>query len=1069
MQAWAADPERTINRYILLTDIAGSSRLAEAYPDEYYAALEQHNSIVETAVATHGGEIFKNLGDGYLALFNDADGALGAAVELQLALGAGSAGSIAVFADGSKISVRSIVHGGQLTRLPGHARDWFGPPLNRAARICGVCHPGQLLISGVVRANLAALHKELTLLDLGNVRLRDLGQPEQLYQLTHPQFTQRQFPPLLGLDSRPNNLAVQPNAFIGRAKELAELSRLLAGDTRLLTLHAPGGYGKSRLASQLCAHVLWRFAHGAYEVRLDHVRGHQHMPQAIADATGFRFFGSREPSQQVLDYLRNKEMLLCFGNFEHMLKGTAFIAELLRTAPKVRIVATSREPLRLSAERVYLLEPLPLGPGSDSFQLFVERASRIKYRFTLSDESALWVERICERLEGIPLAIELFAAWADSFTLPEMYAELGRQLELTARLADVPVRQRSVRASCDWSYSLLKPELQRALRRLAVFQGGFFLEAAQDVLGQRGMSLRNALAALSDKSWLFTRETTWKAPGATTLLTRYQLRDTASREYALLLLKAQDNSEEWAQAAAAHAAHYAALLAREGPRLEGAGESDNGKAQLAALQHFRIEQSNILGALDTALSQAAPAWLLPLAQYLHRYLEISSAFYSQRERYTALLQAAQELHDPRLELWALLGLARAQLRLSGYGEAQALYERALALARELDDGLGESQCLNNMGVTAYMHGDYAAARTLHEQALALARKLEHSHAEAGCLGNLGNVATLQGEYQTARELYGQALACYRQLGDPSGEEVSLYSLGVVERSQGNYAAALKLYEQALALARDLGDRSGEAHSLSGLGNVLNFLGDYSAAYALLQQVLALMRELGDRNGETNSLYNLGGVEYARGNYDAARALYEEALQLMRELQDTRGQAHALRSLARVQHIQRNYSAARELYRQALALQRDIGERSGEANSCRDLANVEYCEKNYISALELYLKALKVLRELEDKPGIAVCCACAGAALAALGRVHDAIRALHGARHCVDVLGYHLEPDDQLVFESGTAWLADGITAQQISAGELAQLKTQAEALSFDELADFVLGALQLPSAADAAG
>ena len=175
MAAVTEDYSGTVTRFILLTDIAGSSRLAEAYPEQYYAALEAHNCIIEHATAVQGGEILKHLGDGYLALFGDAASAINAAVAVQLALNAGQQGSIAIFADGSKFSVRAIVHGGRLTRLAGQDQDWFGPPLNRCARICKVCHPGQLLISGVVRAALTALPPELAELDLGRVRLRDLG------------------------------------------------------------------------------------------------------------------------------------------------------------------------------------------------------------------------------------------------------------------------------------------------------------------------------------------------------------------------------------------------------------------------------------------------------------------------------------------------------------------------------------------------------------------------------------------------------------------------------------------------------------------------------------------------------------------------------------------------------------------------------------------------------------------------------------------------------------------------------------------------------------------------------
>ena len=873
-------------RFILLTDIAGSSRLAEAYAEQYYAALEAHNGIVEGSVEQHGGEILKNLGDGYLVLFDDAASALNAAVDVQLALCAGQQGSIAVFPDGSKLGARSVVHGGRLTRLPGQAQDWFGPPLNRSARIGKVCHPGQLLISGVVRRALPALPVGLEELDLGRVRLRDLGEPEQLYQLTHPGFAQRQFPPLQGLDSRPNNLAVQPNAFIGRDRDLAELSRLLSGDTRLLTLHAHGGYGKSRLASQLCAHLLWRFEHGAFEVLLAPVRNHQYLPEAIADATGFQFFGKREPKQQVLDYLRNKEMLLCLDNFEHLLDGAEFIAEILKTAPKVRIIATSREPLRLTAEQVYRVKPLPLGPGSDSVQLFVDRATRVKHGFQLNDESSPLVERICERQEGIPLALELVAAWADEFTLPQLLTEVERQLEVTARMRDVPERQRSVRASLDWSYGLLELELQRALRKLSVFRGGFFIDASEAVLEQQGLQVRQILAALCDKSWLFAREVSWTTAGEAVASSRYFLRDAASHEYALQLLSAPENAEEHAEVTAAHARYFSVLMEREGPKLHAHG-------QLEALSTIKLELLNIYEALDTLqnrLPKDEPAaLLLPIARWLQEYLNIASEFRTMLERYQTLKEAAWQAGGVReVLLQALLGCSRGQQRLSAYDAARAELGRAKELAEALGDRSGIAASLNGLGNVEYSQGNYGAARELYAEALALRREIGDRYETATSLNNLGLVEDTQGNYSAARELHAESLSIQREIGDRWGIALSLNNVGIVEYAQDNYAAARELYAESLAIERETGDRWGIAASLHNLGILECMQGNYSAARELYAEALAIQRAIGDHYGIALSLGNLGSVEYMQGNYSAARELCAESLATTREIGDRPG-------------------------------------------------------------------------------------------------------------------------------------------------------------------------------------
>lgn len=1101
MAAGTVDASGSVNRYILLSDIASSSRLAEAYPQEYYTALEAHNSIIEGAVKQHQGEILKNLGDGYLALFDDAAGALAAAVTAQLAFSGGQRNAIAAFPDGSTLGVRTVVHGGRLTRLSGQEQDWFGPALNRCSRIGNVCHPGQLLISGVVRAALTAIPPELTELDLGRVRLRDLGEPEQLIQLTHHGFAQRQFPPLRGLDARPNNLAVQPNTFIGRDKELAQLARMLSSDTRLLTLHAHGGYGKSRLASQLCAHMLWRFEHGAYEVLLAPVRDHRYLPEAIADATGFQFYGKRKPKEQVLDYLRQKDMLLCLDNFEHLLEGAEFIAEILKAAPQVRILVTSREPLRLSAERVYSVEPLPLGPGSDSVQLFVDRANRVRHGFRLDEENSPAVERLCERLEGIPLALELAAAWAGEFTLKEMYAELGRQVELAARLADVPQRQRSVRASCDWSYGLLQPALQRALCMLAVFHGGFFVDAAEAVLEQQGLELRRMLSALTDKSWLITREVNGQ--------TRFFIRDAASHEYALEKLREagracilpvsieggqdarptmlrpaiearrsttslqQDNIAKLAalapdtahgsaptqslceQASLAHARYFSSLMEREGPRLHGHG-------QLEALRTIKLELQNIYEAQD-ALQQrllgpvfSHPAkggnrlplpadLLLPIAAWLWEYLDKVSEFSTMLERYQALKHATGTAGAlPQILLWAFLGCGRGQFQLSAYEAARVELGGAKALAEALGD----------------------------RNSFALG------------LSNLGNAEFWQGNHSVAHKLYAEAIAIQRETGDSYGIAESLLSLGRMAYTQGNYSFARELFSEALSISREMGDRHGTGYSLNNLGNVEYFQGNYGTAGKLYAEALAIQRETGDRRGIAVSVNNQGNVEYIQGNYGAARVYYSEGLAITREIGNRLGIAYSLHNLGVMDYMQGNYGAAQELFTEALAIQVETGDRYGIAESLNSLGNVEFTQGNYSAAQVHYADTLAITREIDHQPGLCESLSSAGCLLAANRQYPAAAICLYGAQYHAAQLGYTFQPMERGLQEQGLALidgagvsacgpLPAGVYARPtgeageqdtrltgLTVDERARLHAQAEAMSLGELAQYALHALE---------
>jgi len=1118
-----------VHRFILLTDIVQSSRLAELFGREYLAALALHNRLVERSVAAHGGLVYKQTGDGYLALFETAGTCLDAALELG-----GAFARLEPVAENEPLLVRLVLHAGELQ--PSGA-EYFGPALNRVSRICQVCNPGQVLASAAVVSTLSKPPAGVTLADLGQHHLRDLAEPEQLYQVDSEHFACHDFPPLSTLGNRPNNLVRQPNQFIGRQQELKALALQMLDGTCLLTIVAPGGYGKSRLAAQLCANLLHRFEHGVFMAYLAPVRESVDVPLAIANALGYQFSAGRMPEQQLCDYLRSKDLLLCLDNFEHLLDSAALLTELLQAAPKLKIVVTSREPLRIEGESIYRLEPLGVESGtgepSDAVRLFADRAALVKHGYTLTADGAAAIQRLCEHLSGIPLAIELAAAWMDAFTLEELHDELSSRLELEARTSDKPQRHQSLKACLDWSWELLGAEQQEAVMRLSVFRGGFFSEAAGAILGISGMKLRAALARLADKSWLYTREVDGN--------TRFFLRDMLAHEYAIARLEDTRGSEDslFEQVVRAHAEYFVVLAEREGQRLEGGGTADGGVAQMAAVRCWRLELDNILEALDSCLRREEVGWLLPIARYLHLYLDMASSFFALRDRFTLLLEAAQagghaelraqalsglglvqwrlgnygaarELHEQALALCRAMGDRKIEARcLSGlgavarskgkYGEARELYEQALALYRDLSDRNGKADCLNSLGVVEYFQGNYSeavelfeqalalnrergkrngeanclnnlgivefnqsnysAAQALFEQALALHHELGDRDGEATCLNNLANVPRSDGMYSEKQGLYKQALALNRELGDRSGEAINLINLGSVERSQGNYGEALELLGQALALNRELGDRNGEATCLNRLGTVKYLQGNYGEALELLEQALALNRELGDRKSEANCLNNMGIVEYNQSNYSVGRALCEQALALYRELGSRTGESSCLNSLGNVARMQGNYGEALELLEQALELNRELGDRTGEATNLCNLGIVARIQSSYSEALKLFQQALELNRELGRKAEFAANCVEAGAALAGLDHLRPAAVALYGGHHVTAGLEHKLDPGDQQALEQGLARLDAATADGSITAGELAQLKVETEAMSLDELAESLLAEL----------
>jgi len=1013
-----------VHRFILLTDIAQSSRLAEQYGPAYVSALEEHNGLVEAAVAECAGKVYKQTGDGYLALFETADTCLAAALELGEALG-----QLRPLAEDDPLLVRLALHAGS---LQPSGDEYFSPALNRVSRICQVCNPGQVLASGAVagyfggaggtareaQAGTAALPAGFKLLDLGRHHLRDLAEPEQLFQLDSERFSRRKFPPLSTLDNRPNNLVSQPNHFIGREKELKALASLLQADTRLLSITAPGGYGKSRLAAQLCGNLLHRYENGVFMVYLAPVRESIDVPTAIAIALGYQFSAGRTPEQQLRDYLQAKDLLLCLDNFEHLLKCTPLVAELLKAAPKLNVVITSREPLRLQGEHIYRLEPLPVEAEgeerySEAQQLFTDRAALVSSGIALMADNAEQVQQICRQLSGIPLAIELAAAWMDGFTLSELSAELSRQLELEARASDRPQRHQSLKACLDWSWNLLGEEQQTILMKLSTFRGGFFSEAAAAVLGLTGMTLRTALLKLSDKSWLYAREVDGQ--------TRFFLRDMLAHEYAFARLAGTRGAEDslFEQAVQAHAEYFVGLVEREGPRLNGGGTPDGGALQMAAVRSWRLELDNILEALDSGVRRGAISWLLPIARHLQVYLEQVSSFYTQRDRYSLLLETASAGSHAELLIQAQLGQGRALWRLGDYSSAQELFEQALALSRRRDDRRGQASSLNNLGIVADLQGNCSAAQEMYEQARVLFRELGNRKGEASCLNNLGVVKDLQGNYGAAQELLAQSLALCREVGNRKSEASCLINLGVIQYTQGSYGPARELLEQALALCREMGDRNGEALSLSKLADVEYLQGNYGAARDLLEQSLTLCRELGARLSKAGCLESLGGVEFMQTNLGAARELYEQALVLYREMGYLRGEAFSLNSLGIVEYMQGNYSVAQALHGQALALFLDLGLKSGIADTC----------------------------------------ICAGTTAAALGRPRTATRAIYGGQSGAVGLEYKLDKLKQQVLEAGLARLNAAVADGAITAAQLSRWQAEGEAMSLDELAELTLAEL----------
>src|SRR5215471_1389346 len=466
---------------LLFTDIEASTRLWEQDSERMSRALARHDALSRSAVESHHGVIVKMTGDGMYAAFGDPVDAINATVTLQQALRDPSA------TGGLELRLRYGLHLGVVERRD---QDLFGSPVNRAARIMKAAHGGQILLSQTVVDQVRErLPPAISLRDLGAVRLRDLATSEHVYQVLHPDLRQ-EFPALRSLEATPNNLPQQVTSFVGRERELGEAKALLEG-TRLLTLLGMGGLGKTRLSLQIAADVLENYPDGVWFVDLAPIKDPALVPNAAAQVLGVHDEPGKPLVQTLCAHVKEHKALFVLDNCEHLVAACASLADsLLIQAPQVRIIATSREALRIHGEQTYPVLPLAVPTRnadaeslvrSEAVQLFVERARLQKPGFALTEREAPAIAELCARLEGIPLALELAAARLRSLSVEEINKRLHDRFKLLTGGSRVALeRQQTLRALVRWSYDLLQEHEQILLDRLSIFVGGFNLEAAEE-------------------------------------------------------------------------------------------------------------------------------------------------------------------------------------------------------------------------------------------------------------------------------------------------------------------------------------------------------------------------------------------------------------------------------------------------------------------------------------------------------------------------------------------------------------------------------------------------------------
>jgi predicted ATPase/class 3 adenylate cyclase len=835
---------------LLFTDIEGSTALWEQDGARMSQALAAHDALARTAVEYRHGTVVKMTGDGVHAVFDDALDALAATLDLQQALADPAA------TNGVALRVRCGLHAGVVERRDN---DYFGSPVNRAARIMSAAHAGQVLLSqAVVDCVRETLPAAVSLRDLGKVRLKDLSTPEHVYQVLHPDL-RREFPALRSLEAIPNNLPQQATSFIGRDKELAELQRLLAR-TRLVTLTGSGGCGKTRLSLQVAADALEQFPDGAWLVELAPLADPGLVPQTVATVLGLMEESGKPIVQTLTAHLKDKRLLLLLDNCEHLLDGCAKVADaLVRQGQQVKILASSREALGIGGEQAYRVPSMSLPDPKQAHtsvsvapfpavQLFTDRALLARPDFQVTNENASTLASICYRLDGIPLAIELAAARVRFLSVEEINRRLDQRfLLLTGGSRTALPRQQTLRSLIDWSYDLLNDRERRLLQRLSVFAGGWTLAAAEQVCAGEGaedLEVLDLLTSLCDKSLVVVVQNDGHS--------RYRQLETV-RQYGRERLLESGGGEAVRDR---HREYFLTLAEEAEPKLTGAD-------QQAWLDRLETEHDNLRSALTWSSASGGDATSgLRLAGALWWFWYARGYFSEGRGWLSRLLAAAPSGQAAAARAKALNGAGRLARQQSDYPAAQALLNESLAIQRQLGDSRGIAMSLNNLGLMAWDQGDYPSARALYEESLAIRRELDDRWGIAVSLNNLGGVAFDEGDYMAAGALHQESLAIRRQLGDRRGIASSLANLGNVAYAQGRYPVSRALFEESLAISREVGDRQGIGFSLGTLGNVAAAQGDNASACAFFRQSLAIRRELGDRWGIAEVLEGLSYVALA---------------------------------------------------------------------------------------------------------------------------------------------------------------------------------------------------------------
>jgi predicted ATPase/class 3 adenylate cyclase len=900
----------------LFTDIEGSTKLAQQYPDQWESLRDRHHAILQAAMDAHNGYVFQIIGDAFCVAFHTASDAVSAARKSQIDLYTENWGDV-------PIKVRMGIHTGQAQLQP--EGDYHGYlAMSRVQRLMSAAHGGQVLLSlaaqELVRDDLP---ENVSLRDLGERRLKDLIRPEHIYQLVIANLPV-DFPPTKTLDIYRHNLPTQLTSFIGREEEMTEIKQAIL-DHRLVTLTGVGGTGKTRLALQVAADVLDQFSDGVWFVELAPITNTDLIPQTILSAFGVVDQPGLTPLQLLLDYAREKTLLLVLDNCEHLIEASATLADkLLNHALSLKILATSREALGVKGEMSWPvpslslpdLKHLPPVEGLSQYEavsLFIDRAILAQPHFTVTKDNAPAIAQICSRLDGIPLAIELAAARVKALSADQIAKRLDDRFRLlTGGSRTALERHQTLRAALDWSYNLLSAEEKVLLCRLSVFNGGWTLEAAEQVCNQEGggFDVLDLLTQLVEKSLVNANES-----GSDR---RYSILET-TRQYAREKLFDSNEGELLHQK---HADYFLAFA-------EQVDKEIHGPRQLEWTDTVETEFDNFRIAFEWSISAG--------------HTEKAAQFFNS-------LNWAWHLRDH-------------------FSEMSEWFEKVIALPDIEHFPLQQARLLTKAGSWEWLQGRFIEARShlVQAQAICLELGAEGEADYAWALTWLGLITYMESVSLTeAASLAEEASQLHQKWGDQTGEAFSTMNLGMIQRAL-HFPSAKRTLEHSLELYTQLQDSWGIARVSQQLGNLSLQDEDFEKAQKYMEQHLFLDEKLDFRSGISAGLDNLADLHRAQGKFTEAEEYYQKAIQLAIDL--GMSYSYSLGGLSMVALGQRDYQLARKRFTELFHRSREETKTISACDFLMGLAAVSAGLDQPERAAKLYGATLAILDTIDyNYPG-----------------------------------------------------------------------------------------------------